>query len=108
MIDLLGDAANVGVKSKFEYCNTDLAPDSLVARSCPFECTFCANCSDFVLNRICLNCKGGLVSRPRRARDKIKAVSTASTQRVVNSANVGDNCKQDDFNYSHENGEKIG
>src|SRR3954447_11058835 len=29
-----------------EHCNKSLSPDSLEARICSFECTFCATCVD--------------------------------------------------------------
>ncbi len=75
-----------------ECCNTDLDPDSLMARICSFECTFCADCSDRLFNGTCPNCKGELVHRPRRAKDKLKA-APASTRRVVNSTGCSSNLK---------------
>jgi len=48
-----------------EHCNRALPPDSVDARICTYECTFCATCVDSVLgNDICPNCGGGLVARP--------------------------------------------
>lgn len=49
-----------------ENCNKALAPDSLEARICTYECTFCATCVDNVLENICPNCGGGFVPRPIR------------------------------------------
>ncbi|WP_090694936.1 DUF1272 domain-containing protein [Paraburkholderia phenazinium] len=49
-----------------EHCNTMLPPDSLEARICSYECTFCASCVDDILNNVCPNCGGGFVSRPIR------------------------------------------
>ena len=49
-----------------EHCNTALAPDSLQARICSFECTFCAKCVDTVLGNVCPNCGGGFAPRPVR------------------------------------------
>lgn len=43
-----------------------LPPESLDARICSFECTFCAACVDGVLEGICPNCGGGFVPRPVR------------------------------------------
>ncbi|MFN7856076.1 MAG: DUF1272 domain-containing protein [Acidovorax sp.] len=65
-----------------ECCNKDLPPASTEARICSFECTFCATCADGVLNGVCPNCGGELVSRPRRPASKL-AKFPASTQRVV-------------------------
>jgi uncharacterized protein len=41
-----------------ECCDKDLAPNSLEARICSFECTFCATCAEKVLDGICPNCGG--------------------------------------------------
>jgi uncharacterized protein len=49
-----------------EHCDKPLPPDSLEARICSFECTFCANCVDSVLANVCPNCGGGLCPRPVR------------------------------------------
>lgn len=49
-----------------EHCNKPLPADSLEARICSFECTFCAACVDTVLGGICPNCGGGFVPRPVR------------------------------------------
>jgi hypothetical protein len=49
-----------------ENCNCNLPPDSIDARICTFECTFCVNCVDTVLNNVCPNCGGGFTPRPVR------------------------------------------
>jgi len=49
-----------------EHCNQALPPDSLEARICSYECTFCATCVDSVLDNVCPNCGGGFVCRPVR------------------------------------------
>ena len=49
-----------------ENCNKALPPDSLEARICTYECTFCATCVDEVLGNVCPNCGGGFVPRPIR------------------------------------------
>jgi hypothetical protein len=48
-----------------ENCNTALPPDSLEARICSFECTFCARCAG-ELGNVCPNCGGGFTPRPIR------------------------------------------
>jgi hypothetical protein len=55
-----------------ENCNKELAPDSLEARICSYECTFCATCVDDVLGNVCPNCGGGFVPRPVRPSRKWK------------------------------------
>ena len=49
-----------------EHCNTALPPESLEARICSFECTFCTTCVDTILSNVCPNCGGGFVPRPIR------------------------------------------
>ena len=49
-----------------ENCNRALPPDSLEARICTYECTFCATCVDTLLSNVCPNCGGGFVPRPIR------------------------------------------
>jgi len=49
-----------------EHCNKALPPDSLDARICSFECTFCAACVDELLGNVCPNCGGGFTPRPVR------------------------------------------
>ena len=54
-----------------EHCNRALPPDSLDARICSYECTFCAACVADVLHNVCPNCGGGFVPRPvRPAKDR--------------------------------------
>jgi uncharacterized protein len=68
-----------------ECCNKDLPPDSIEARICSFECTFCASCAGNVLGSICPNCGGELVARPRRPANKL-ANNPASTERIYHPA----------------------
>ena len=49
-----------------ELCDRDLPADSVVARICSYECTFCSDCVDVVLHNVCPNCGGGFVPRPIR------------------------------------------
>lgn len=49
-----------------ENCNCKLPPNATTARICTYECTFCADCVDKVLNNVCPNCGGGFVPRPIR------------------------------------------
>ena len=48
-----------------ERCNNPLPPESIQARICSFECTFCAECAEQLRN-VCPNCGGGFVPRPIR------------------------------------------
>lgn len=49
-----------------ECCNRDLPNESMDARICTFECTFCVDCAEVRLHGVCPNCGGELVRRPRR------------------------------------------
>lgn len=49
-----------------ELCDRDLSADSVEARICTYECTFCADCVDGPLANVCPNCGGGFVPRPIR------------------------------------------
>lgn len=49
-----------------ENCATDLPPASTEARICSYECTFCRDCVDRILENVCPNCGGGFVPRPIR------------------------------------------
>lgn len=49
-----------------EHCNKSLPPHAMDARICTYECTFCADCVDTVLNNVCPNCGGGFEKRPVR------------------------------------------
>ncbi|MDO9451705.1 MAG: DUF1272 domain-containing protein [Stagnimonas sp.] len=64
-----------------ECCNRDLPPDSLEARICSFECTFCADCVETVLKGRCPNCGGGFAVRPVRPAEKLLRYP-ASTERI--------------------------
>jgi hypothetical protein len=69
------------LKPSCECCDVDLPPESVDARICSFECTFCAPCADGRLAGHCPNCGGELLRRPRRPAGKL-ARFPASTERV--------------------------
>ncbi len=68
-----------------ECCDRDLPPDSVDARICTYECTFCRDCAESHLGGTCPNCGGDLVQRPRRPAGKL-AKDPASTVRVLKPA----------------------
>jgi hypothetical protein len=51
-----------------ENCAVDLPPESTAAMICSFECTFCRDCVENVLENVCPNCGGGFCNRPVRPR----------------------------------------
>jgi hypothetical protein len=71
-----------------ECCNKDLPPETVDARICSFECTFCVSCAETTLRGRCPNCGGELVARPRRPADKL-AKFPASTDRVLKHEGCG-------------------
>jgi hypothetical protein len=76
------ETAMLELRPNCECCDKDLPPDSMEARICTFECTFCANCAQHALGGICPNCGGNLVSRPIRPPAAL-ARFPASTKRVL-------------------------
>ena len=54
--------------SELRMLQRRFAQQSMDARICTFECTFCAHCADERLANVCPNCGGELVRRPRRPR----------------------------------------
>lgn len=65
-----------------ECCDKDLAPDATDARICSFECTFCADCADGLLNGTCPNCGGAFAPRPVRPAALLTRYP-ASQERVI-------------------------
>lgn len=49
-----------------ELCDCDLPPHSDQAMICTYECTYCANCVETVLQNVCPTCGGGFQKRPFR------------------------------------------
>ena len=62
-----------------EHCNVPLPPDSLEARICSFECTFCAACVERVLGNVCPNCGGGFAPRPIRPAKSLAKYPASTT-----------------------------
>lgn len=56
----------LALRPNCEYCDKDLPPQSLEARICTYECTFCADCVAEKLSDVCPNCGGGFAPRPVR------------------------------------------
>jgi len=66
-----------------ERCDVDLPPDQTGAWVCSFECTFCTDCANADLQRVCPNCGGELVHRPTRVGDALRKYP-GSTLRIHN------------------------
>jgi len=75
----------LALRPNCECCDKDLPPSSLDALICTFECTFCLHCADTILNYVCPNCAGNLVTRPIRPVDAVRD-NPASTIRILKPA----------------------
>ncbi|MDX8498354.1 DUF1272 domain-containing protein [Mesorhizobium sp. VK4C] len=71
-----------------ECCDKDLPPEAADARICTFECTFCADCVENVLDSVCPNCGGNFAPRPIRPAAKLEKYP-ASTNRVLKAEGCG-------------------
>ncbi len=69
------------LKPSCENCNKLLPPESTEAMICSYECTFCKDCVDNVLDGVCPNCGGNFVNRPIRP-SKMLLKHPASTEVV--------------------------
>ena len=56
----------LAIRPTCEHCNKSLPFDSEEAMICTFECTFCKDCVEGVLQEVCPNCGGNFVERPIR------------------------------------------
>jgi hypothetical protein len=65
-----------------ENCDRDLPPESPDAMICTYECTWCRDCVENALHRVCPNCGGNLERRPVRPAALLPA-DPASTTRVL-------------------------
>ena len=70
-----------------ECCDKDLPPDSIQAHICSYECTFCTECVEGILQNVCPNCGGGFVPRPIRPKTERRSGTSiahqpASIQRI--------------------------
>ncbi len=70
-----------------ECCDKDLPPDSTEANICSYECTFCTECVEGLLQNVCPNCGSGFIPRPIRTKTEHKlglsiTKHPASTKRI--------------------------
>ena len=75
-----------------ENCAKPLPNESSEAMICTYECTFCRDCVENVLENVCPNCGGGFTSRPTRPTNCVTRncvenhpVSTKRIHKPVNS-----------------------
>ncbi len=60
------------IRPSCEHCDKDLPYDAPDAMICTFECTFCRDCVENVLDHICPNCGGNFEKRPIRPSSALK------------------------------------
>ncbi|WP_204344110.1 DUF1272 domain-containing protein [Psychroserpens algicola] len=60
------------IRPTCEHCNKKLAFDSQEAMICTFECTYCIDCVENILQQVCPNCGGGFEKRPIRPENLLK------------------------------------
>jgi len=60
------------IRPTCENCNKKLPFDAQDVMICTFECTFCKDCVDTILEQVCPNCGGGFEKRPIRPEALLK------------------------------------
>ena len=60
------------IRPTCEHCHKLLPHDSSEAMICTFECTYCVECVESVLQQICPNCGGGFEKRPVRPKNLLE------------------------------------
>lgn len=60
------------IRPNCELCDRDLPPASPEARICTYECTYCADCVDGILQNVCPTCGGGFEKRPIRPKTSLR------------------------------------
>jgi uncharacterized protein len=59
------------IRQNCENCGKSLPNDSNEAMICTYECTFCAECVENILENVCPNCGGGFEKRPTRPHSQL-------------------------------------
>lgn len=60
------------LRQNCENCGKDLPNDTSEAMICTYECTFCIECVDKVLENVCPNCGGGFEKCPTRPHHQLE------------------------------------
>jgi len=87
------------MRSICERCDTSL-DGKTAAFICSYECTFCETCAG-KMNRICPNCSGELVNRPRIAKQPVDTFHTSEWSAKLSGAC---HCGAVQFELAHEPG----
>lgn len=75
------------IRPTCENCNKSLPFDSQEAMICTFECTFCKDCVEHVLQQVCPNCGGNFSQRPIRP-EALLEKHPASTKKVFKPVDI--------------------
>lgn len=67
------------IRPTCENCNKALPFDSTEAMICTFECTFCKDCVETILEQVCSNCGGGFQKRPIRPKNLLEKYPVSTT-----------------------------
>ena len=67
------------IRPTCEHCNKKLPFDSEEAMICTFECTYCKECVETILQQVCPNCGGGFEKRPIRPRHLLEKYPVSTT-----------------------------
>lgn len=59
------------IRQSCENCGNRLPNESNAAMICSYECTFCRQCVEHILENVCPNCGGGFEKRPTRPRAQL-------------------------------------
>ena len=75
----------LAIRPTCEHCNKALPYDAEDAMICTFECTFCKQCVEDILEHVCPNCGGSFEKRPIRPEALLKKypVSTKVVHKPV-------------------------
>ncbi len=65
-----------------EHCGKNLPANSIEAKVCSFECTFCSQCVENILLNVCPNCGGGFENRPIRPKAMLMKYPATSHKTV--------------------------
>lgn len=68
------------IRPNCENCGKSLPNESNEAMICSFECTFCENCVNTILENVCPNCGGGLEKRPSRPKKLLEKYPSSKEQ----------------------------
>ncbi len=60
------------IRPTCENCNKILSFDSSEAMICTFECTYCKDCVETILEHVCPNCGGHFEKRPIRPKNLLE------------------------------------